>query len=91
MKPLPASVACYKSTPEFNESSVPAGLLRDHTTAAGVWAKIVVLEGALEYCIIEPSPERHLLRAGDEGIIEAQMKHHVGVSGPVRFRVDFYR
>jgi tellurite resistance-related uncharacterized protein len=91
MKSLPASVAHYKSTPEFDGTSVPAGLRRDHTTAAGVWAKIVVLEGALEYCITEPAPERHLLRAGDEGIIEPQMKHYVELAGPVRFRVDFYR
>lgn len=91
MKSLPASVAFYKSTPEFTETSVPAGLRRDHTTAAGVWAKIVVLEGALDYIIVEPSPERHRLRVGNEGVIEPQMKHHVEMSGPVRFRVDFYR
>jgi tellurite resistance-related uncharacterized protein len=91
MKSLPLSVAFYKSTPEFDETSIPAGLRRDHTTAAGVWAKIVVLEGALVYCITEPAPERHPLRAGDEGIIEPQMKHYVELCGPVRFRVDFYR
>ena len=54
MKSLPASVAFYKSTPEFTETSVPAGLRRDHTTAAGVRAGIVVLEGELDYCAGEP-------------------------------------
>lgn len=91
MKSLPASVLLYKSTPEFNETSVPAALQRDHTTAAGVWAKITILEGNLEYCITEPAPEQHLLSVGVEGIIEPQMRHYVKISGPVRFRVDFYR
>lgn len=91
MKSLPASVKFYKSTPEFNETNVPAALQRDHTTAAGVWAKITILEGKLEYCITEPVPEQHLLSVGVEGVIEPQMKHYVKIAGQVRFRVDFYR
>ena len=91
MKSLPDSVEFYKSTPEFNEMSVPLALKRDHTTAAGVWAKINVLEGALTYCISGGIPEQHRLTVGVAGIIEPQVKHHVDVSEPVRFRVDFYR
>lgn len=91
MKTMPAAMACYKSTPEFTETSVPAALQRDHTTAAGVWGKINVLEGSLTYCITEPAAERHVLAAGDAGIVEPQIKHFVEMSGPVRFRVDFYR
>ena len=91
MKSLPNSVNFYKSTPEFNEMSVPLALKRDHTTTAGVWAKINVLEGALRYCISAEIPEEHKLTVGVDGIIEPQVKHHVDVSEPVRFRVDFYR
>jgi len=32
MKTLPEHVVHYKSTPEFTQDSVPAGLLRAHTT-----------------------------------------------------------
>lgn len=91
MKSLPDSVEFYKSTPEFNETSVPLALKRDHTTAAGVWAKINVLEGALTYCISGEISEQHKLTVGVAGIIEPQVKHYVDVSVPVRFRVDFYR
>ena len=91
MKSLPGSVTYYKSTPEFNETSTPLALRRDHTTAAGVWAKINVLEGALTYCISGDTPEAHILTVGAAGIIEPQVKHYVDVSIPVRFRVDFYR
>ena len=91
MKALPESVEFYKSTPEFNETSVPIALKRDHSTAAGVWAKINVLEGELMYCISEGIPEMHKLTVGVDGIIEPQVKHYVDVTVPVRFRVDFYR
>jgi tellurite resistance-related uncharacterized protein len=91
MKTMPDAVTHYKSTPDFTEDTVPAGLLRSHTTAAGVWARINVLEGSLQYHIYEPESEKHLLEPGRFGIIEPQVPHEVGILGPVRFRVEFFR
>lgn len=91
MKTLPTSVSHYKSTQEFDENTVPMGPQRDHTTAAGVWATINVIEGQLDYCITEPSAEKHNLTPSIRVVIEPQMKHFVKLSGPVKFRVDFYR
>ncbi|MFC5460363.1 DUF1971 domain-containing protein [Massilia niabensis] len=91
MKPLPANVVLYKTTPEFNHESVPAGLQRNHTTAAGVWGRIVVHEGSLRYVIEEPEFEEHLLGPGNAGIVEPQVAHHVAIDGPVRFCVEFHR
>lgn len=91
MKPLPPEVRHYKTTPEFTQDSVPAALRRNHTTAAGVWGRIVVLEGSLRYTIVEPAPEQLLLTPGQPGIVEPQMAHHVEIVGPVRFCVEFHR
>ena len=91
MKTLPANVALYKSTPEFNQESVPAGLLRNHTTAANVWGRIVVHEGSVRYVIEEPETEEHLLVPGVPGIVEPQVAHHLVIEGPVRFCVEFHR
>lgn len=91
MKTLPANLAHYKTTPEFSQDTVPKGLQRNHTTAAGVWGRIVVLEGSLRYVIEEPEPESHLLVPGTPGIVEPQMAHHVVIDGPVRFCVEFHR
>lgn len=91
MKLMPDSVKHYKSTPDFTELTVPAALKRDHTTAAGVWAKINVLEGEIVYCITELVQEQIDLTVGVDGVIEPLVKHHVIVAGPVKFRVDFYR
>jgi len=91
MKTLPEHVKHYKTTPEFTQDSVPQGLQRNHTTAAGVWGRIVVSEGSLSYAIEEPQAEQHVLVPGSCGIVEPQMAHHVALTGPVRFCVEFYR
>ena len=45
MKPLPAFVAPYNRTPDFTAETVPAALIRDHTTKAGVRGVITVAFG----------------------------------------------
>lgn len=91
MKTLPDTVKHYKSTPEFNETSVPAGLLRRHTTADAVWGHIHILEGQLLYRILEPVEEVIILSPERFGVVEPQVPHEVEVIGPVRFCVDFLR
>ncbi len=90
MKNLPANVHPYRRTPDFTESTIPAGLLRDHTTKSGVWAVIHITQGSLEYHIIEPAEERHLLAPDKPGIVEPTMRHQVVPLGPVRFYVEFH-
>ncbi len=91
MKTLPEDVAHYKSTPEFTESTIPAGLLRSHSTAAGVWGRIEIIEGSLLYRELEPALEEHVLTPGNPGIIAPQARHEVAAIGPVRFCVQFHR
>ena len=87
---IPDSFVAYKRTPEFTEETIPTGLRRNHATKAGVWGKIVVVEGRLGYRIagvnrdLELSPDR-------AGIVEPQVLHHVEPIGRVRFFVEFYR
>ena len=91
MKALPQDVSAYRRTPEFSEESTPEGLRRRHTTKAGVWGHIQVLEGELRYCILEPEPEVHVLRPGSPGVVEPEVPHYVEPLGPVRFYVEFHR
>lgn len=91
MKTLPNDVVAYQRTPEFTEQSVPAGLLHSHTTKAGVWGKIVVVEGMLTYRILEPAVEELLLSPELHGVVEPTIKHEVAPQGGVRFYVEFYR
>jgi tellurite resistance-related uncharacterized protein len=91
LKALPPNVSPYKRTPEFTESTVPAGLLRSHDTKDGVWGKIVVLEGSLLYRILEPKVEEIVLSPNRYGVVEPTVRHEVVPSAGVRFYVEFHR
>jgi tellurite resistance-related uncharacterized protein len=91
MKQLPDNVAPYKRTPEFDENTIPAGLLNEHSTKASVWGKIVILEGKLQYTINEPEKEIIMLDERNHGVVEPSVRHEVKPLGKVRFYVEFYR
>jgi tellurite resistance-related uncharacterized protein len=91
MKSLPPHVTAYQRTPEFDEHTLPHGLTHDHQTQAHVWAKIVVLEGKLQYTIDEPEKEVLILDPNTQGVVEPTVAHEVKPLGKVRFYVEFYR
>lgn len=91
MKQLPSNVLPYKQTPEFDEQTVPKGLLHEHQTKEAVLGKIVVLEGKLQYTINEPEVETVILVPGTIGVVEPTVKHEVKPLGKVRFYVEFCR
>lgn len=90
MKQLPTNVISYKRTREFDEKSVPLALLKDHQTKAGVWGKIIVLEGCLSYSVKSFPPETILIKEGEFGVVEPTVLHFVKPEGKVRFYVEFF-
>jgi tellurite methyltransferase len=88
---LPAGVALYKQTPEFDEHTLPAGLRSRHTLKPDTWARIVVLEGRLLYVIEREPVAAFVLTPALPGIVEPEVPHHVEPRGAVRLRIDFYR
>jgi tellurite resistance-related uncharacterized protein len=97
MPMLPRDVVQYSQVPKnksFTASTVPRGLLKDHTTKAGTWGVINVSQGCLEYKITDdPTLELTFeLRPEQKGIIEPQKRHHVKpLSDDVQFVVEFHR
>lgn len=61
---LPDGLVSYKQTAVFTEETLPAGLRRAHTTKAGVWGWIEVLEGAVDYVVSPPVSATFRLSAG---------------------------
>lgn len=91
MRTLPDTVSAYKRTPEFNQDTVPKGLLKAHQTKIGVWGKIIVLKGELEYTINAPEQEVILLDEQTQGIVEPAILHQIKPLGEVQFYIEFYR
>ena len=91
---LPEGLASQRRTMEFTAETLPAPLLKDHSTKAGTWALIRVLEGTLRYDIADdrrPPSSVVLTASGDAGIVEPTILHHISAIGPVRFYLEFLR
>lgn len=87
---LPDSFVAYKKTPVFTEASVPASLKKDHSTKAGVWAKIVVTQGKLRYRAKALQTDMQLCR-DQQGVVVPEVLHSVEPLGAVSFFVEFYK
>lgn len=87
---LPVGLDHVRTTPRFDASSVPAGLLRAHQVASGVWGVLHVLEGRVVF-VLEHSGERRELGAGERQVIEPEVLHHVEPGEGAVFEVEFHR
>lgn len=77
----------YKSTPVFDETTLPAALRREHRTKDGVWGVIRVLEGELRLVVADGET---ILTPSRPGLVLPQQPHHVEPLGKIRMQVDFY-
>ena len=87
---LPAGLVAYRRTPIFDQDTIPAGLRREHSTAAGIWGPITVVEGRLCFRTLQSASETVLV-PGTPIAVAPQQPHEVDPDGPVRFFVEFYR
>lgn len=83
------SPAPYRSTPVWDEHTLPQALRTRHDTKAGVWALIHVIEGRLKLTCLEP-PSEMVIEPGKPGLVLPGQPHFVEPLGPVRLRIDFY-
>ena len=79
----------YRSTPIFNELTLPQALRREHRTKACVWAVVRVLEGQVKLCFIDPRSEK-IISPESPGLILPEAPHFVEPIGVMRLQVDFY-
>ena len=83
------AAAPYRSTPVFDQDTLPAALRARHATKAGVWGVIRVLEGELRLTYLEPASSV-LLTPETRGQVLPQQPHFVTPQGAMRMQVDFY-
>ena len=88
---IPAGYEPYRRTAVFDETTVPEGLRRRHTTKPGVWARIEVTRGALDYYGHAPFDTHEQLTPAARGVVLPEVEHHVDTAGPVSFFLEFWR
>lgn len=88
---LPPGLDLIRTTEQFDQTHHPAGLLRAHRVADGLWARLVVRSGRLRF-VFDDDPARPVeLAAGGSVAIPAGREHHVVIGPPVTFALEFYR
>lgn len=83
----PDDLVFSRRTRTFDETTVPAGLLKDHSTKTGTWGLVCVEHGELLYIA---GDHRQTLTPDQKGIVVPNMSHKVEAQGEVSFFVEFY-
>jgi len=86
---LPDGLRLIRSSPEWDERTVPAGLLRSHRVAGGVWGRVVVRDGQLRFTTSTEPRLNVIVGPGEPQAIPPDVGHSMSPLGPVRFSVDF--
>lgn len=74
----------------MDENTALEGLLNDHMAPVGKYGLLVVTEGSCDYKWND-SDTIYTIKAGEEFWIEPERLHKVIITGPVKFRVEFYK
>ena len=90
MMELPKGLKLARTTPVFDQDTVPAGLLAAHKVAAGVWGQLVVHSGRLTFVFEDAPEDRHQIEAGQRMVIPPTRLHHLELDGPATFVVEFF-
>lgn len=83
------NVTPYRSTPTFDQTTLPAALRARHNTKAGVWGVIRVIEGRLKLTYLDP-PSEVILTPDRPGLVRPQEPHFVTPLGDMQMQVAFY-
>ena len=79
----------YRSTPIFDEVTLPAALRAEHRTKVGVWGLVRVLEGQLKLTYLAPRSET-IVTPTTPTVIHPEQPHFAEPLGPMRMQVDYY-
>ena len=87
---LPSGLLLERTTPAFTAATVPAGLVRAHRIAPGVWGRLVVEAGTVTF-VMEADGASRRVGPGEHQVIPPDARHHVEPSADAVFAVEFHR
>jgi tellurite resistance-related uncharacterized protein len=87
---MPDGLELVRTTPEFTEVTMPAGLRRAHQVAAGVWGRLRVMSGEVRFVFECEAGAVQTLVAGQSVDIPPGSAHRVEPGRNCRFVVEFH-
>lgn len=91
---IPDLVGPARSTPAWDETTMPERLRRDHRLGPSTWAVVVVEEGVLVFsapALGDPPPLERKVEPGVPQAVPPAAVHHIEPLGPVRFHLDLFQ
>jgi len=88
---LPAGLEHVRTTDVFDNTTVPAGLLRAHRVADGVWGNLVVHSGVVVFVFDDDPDHPVTVDVGHSVAIPPARQHHLELDRPATFAVEFHR
>lgn len=87
---MPGALRHVRTTPAWDQATMPAGLRRAHRIAAGTWGRVLVHDGRLRFAAATAPAIRVELEAGAAQAIPPCVEHEIEPLGAVRFSVGFF-
>ncbi|CAH0302586.1 DUF1971 domain-containing protein [Roseomonas sp. CECT 9278] len=82
-------MAAYRTTPVFDEATLPAALRREHRTRLGVRGVVEVIEGRLRLVFLDPSHEA-IVTPGHNVVVLPDQAHDAEPIGAMRMCRTFH-
>jgi tellurite resistance-related uncharacterized protein len=80
----------YKTTPVFDEKTLPAAMRNEHRTKPETWGLLRVLEGRVVLVFVDPHREVEV-SPGRPAEIAPRATHFVRTDEAMRLQVEFYK
>jgi tellurite methyltransferase len=85
----PEGLVVVRRAGPFDETSLPAGLRREHRVAAGVWGRLRVQDGRIRLFMSTTPPLERTLGPGEDQALPPAVTHRLHLIGPVRLEIEF--
>jgi len=86
---LPDGLQLVRTSPRWDQRTMPAGLKRSHRTAVGTWGRIVVHDGNLRFVAQTDPGLDVIVGPGSLQAIPPEVEHNVQPLDRVCFSIDF--
>ena len=87
---MPSGLRHVRTTPQFTHESTPDGLRRAHRVATGVWGRLKVSGGHVDFVFEDDGDTPIPVAAGEHIDIPPDTAHHVVTHPGCQFVVEFY-
>jgi tellurite resistance-related uncharacterized protein len=86
---VPADLVVVRTTPLWDEHSMPQALRRSHRVASGVWGRLLVEQGRLRFVARTTPVVDVVVDHGHAQGIPPDVEHFIEPQGSARFSVEF--